>query len=439
MHAKRTAVRLPDGSLEWEGVSITTLLEDRPTPFFLFSEDRLRQNLAAVREGLGASGLPVEIRYCAKTNSELAVQGVFASEGSSVMASTPEEVDLALAAGFSSDRIAYQRPVIGAEIATVLARGVRRFHIYRNSHVEILERFASEAGVSIAVSLRIRDAKGGMMVLGSAARRLGLTPDEAIEAARSVASSGRLRLDGLNSYIGTHQRGYSRFARSIQLLCSVAARIRRDTGQEVAELNIGGGIPSETLRRMTPSQALRRWFDQMEGPRVTLAGYASEVGSILREEIERVPFVSRVAAEPGRSLVGNAGVLITRVTDVQRDWLFVDASRNVLCESPLLFNRRIDTHTSGRRNPTGRYYSISGCTLNTLDVIDWRRRLPCMERGDVLLIGDAGAYSLSRAARYAGLTPAAYMITREGNITMIRRPETLADLAAPMTGAKVNA
>ncbi|HUF17603.1 MAG TPA: hypothetical protein VMS12_06125 [Thermoanaerobaculia bacterium] len=423
---------MPDGSLHWEGVPIAPLAQEKGTPFFLFGEERLLKNLAAVRTGLEAAGVSAEIRYCAKSNSELGLQQVFASAESSVLASTAEEVALAVAAGFPPDRIAYQRPVLGPEVAAVLAAGVLRIHAYRISDIEILEQYAAEIGVQLLVSLRIRDTRGGIRLFGAAAQRLGFAPDEAVEASRLLAASSRLELDALNSYIGTQQQGLARFSSSIRLLGSVAENIRRATGQEVAELNIGGGIPSDTLRRISPGQMIHRAADRIAEPRTTLVEFSSAVGEMLRSEIERVPFIRRVAAEPGRSLVGNAGVLVTRVAVVQGNWLFVDASRNVLCESPLLFNRRIDVEMARRDDERNRFYNISGPTLNTLDVIDWRRRLPSLERGDLLVFSDAGAYSLSRAARYAGLCPPAYLIKSEREVRLIRRAETLSDLTGPM-------
>ena len=424
--------RIEEGLFRWEGIDLNRLADERPTPFFLFSETRLIDNLASVTRGLGASRLPAVIRYCAKTNPELAIQEKLASAGASMLASTPEEVALALEAGFTAERIAYQRPVLGGALRDAVGFGVRFVHAYRLSDLAIIEQAAAKAGVTLSVSLRIRDERGGMRILGSAAQRLGLSPDEAVDAAGRFVSLPHLNLVALNSYIGTQQPGLARFSSSIQLLCSTAVRIRKSCGIEIEEVNIGGGIPSDTLRRVSLSNVLGRVSDSVPEPRMALDEFASGVGEILKRELQTAPFVRRVAAEPGRSIVGNAAVLVTRVMEVQGRWLFLDASHNYLCESPLLFNRRIDAAPK-RGNDGYRYYNLSGCTLNTLDVIDWRRRLPPLDRGDLLVISDAGAYSLARAARYAGMSPAAYMIDRDGEIRTVRRAETHEDLAAAMT------
>lgn len=138
-----------------------------------------------------------------------------------------------------------------------------------------------------------------------------------------------------------------------------------------------------------------------------------------------------IGLEPGRSIAGNAGFLVTRVLAVDGHWLFLDASHNFLPESSLLFSRRI-VHGEVPGGCEQRYYHLSGNTLNTADVVDLRRRLPVSRRGDLLVFCDAGAYSISRSSRYAGLCPAVYLLEEDGALRMIRRREDARDLQAPM-------
>jgi diaminopimelate decarboxylase len=117
-------------------------------------------------------------------------------------------------------------------------------------------------------------------------------------------------------------------------------------------------------------------------------------------------------------------------------WLFLDASRTFLAESPLMFRRRI-LPLDDRRALPRRSVHLSGPTLNSLDVIDLARRLPPLAGGDCVALADAGAYSISRASRYAGLSPEAWMIEIGGRLRRIRRAEGLADLVAPMLDAPI--
>jgi diaminopimelate decarboxylase len=139
--------------------------------------------------------------------------------------------------------------------------------------------------------------------------------------------------------------------------------------------------------------------------------------------------------EPGRSIIGNATLLITRVRAVHRRWAFLDASHNYLGENPYLFTRMILPCRQHADRPTAIYH-LSGSTLNTLDVIDAGCRLPCLEPGDLLALCDAGAYSISRANRYAGITPPIYLLRSDGDLECIRRPGDAEDLTTLMTGGE---
>jgi len=163
---------------------------------------------------------------------------------------------------------------------------------------------------------------------------------------------------------------------------------------------------------------------------VDLAALARRFGALA--DGARLPARPGLAAEPGRAIVGDAAILVTRVRGVNGRWAFLDASRNFLPESPLLFSRRI----LPLREPAGgderRFYHLSGSTLNTLDVLDLRRRLPRLAIGDLLAFCDAGAYSISRASPYAGLPPAVWVLGEDGELRLGRAAGSVDDLLRPM-------
>jgi diaminopimelate decarboxylase len=152
---------------------------------------------------------------------------------------------------------------------------------------------------------------------------------------------------------------------------------------------------------------------------------------VYRKRVDRARLdpVPELTFEPGRAIVGSAAVLVTRVVAVRGRWAFLDASRNHLPESPLLFARRVLPVILSASAPR-RFQHLSGATLNTTDILDLARCLPPLQPGDLLALCDAGVYSLARASRYAGLTPAAYLVDKRGTVQCIRRAEGLADLTA---------
>ncbi len=419
-----------------EGIALAGLVERLGAPFFLISESRLRANYRALERGLSQAGAGTILRYCAKTNHEAAVLELLAGCGSHLLASHAAEAALAVRCGFPPERIAYARPVLTApELDLVLAMGVPMVHVHRPGDLPLLEEAAARAERRIRVSLRLRGQGVSLSPLGRLNRRLGLDGGEFLDAVRRLARSEWLDPAAINFYLGTQQSSLKGFTRVFQGVLGLVARAVSETGVAIREINLGGGIPSPSLHRLGPRRLLARWQDRPGA----LPGFshreefATRLGERFRELVEdaRLENPPVLAAEPGRAIVGDAAVMVARVSAVEGRWAFLDASRNFLPESPLMFARRI----LPLREPTdgkSRFYDLSGSTLNTLDVLDLHRRLPPLRPGDALAFCDAGAYSISRASAYAGLPPAVYVLREDATVRLARRAGGLQDLSGPM-------
>lgn len=430
-----------DSLLCLEGRPVQGLAEELATPFFLFSESRLGENYDALARGLSAADREARVRYCAKANHEPAVLALLASKGSKVLASHLGEVQLALESGFAAEDVSYQRPIaLQDELRAVLEAGVFRVHLYRPEDLLLLEKLASERATKIEVSLRLRNDSPASRVspLNFLSRRLGLGEAEALQAAKRIDDSPWLSLAALNIHRGTQLGSPESFRPAARRLARLAARVGRATGRLPGELNLGGGIPSPSLKRLRPSGLWRPPEEELgtTGDRGALEGFSRKLSELFDQEVSRLAPgpAPRLAVEPGRALVGDAALLVTRVAAVQGRWAFLDTSRNHLGESILLFSRRIlpATRPEGRAR---KLYHLSGSTLNTMDVIGLRRKLPALDKGDVVALCDAGAYSLSRSTRYAGFSPAAYMLRGDGSLEMVRRGEDLSDLTSTAPGS----
>jgi diaminopimelate decarboxylase len=425
------------GHLCVEGRPIAALAEQTATPFFLISRARLEANYRALAAGLGHAAERVTLRYCIKTNNEAGVLELLARLGSHAMASHPAEVALALRCGFGAERIACHFPGLREEeLRPLLARGISLAHAFRLEDLAALERAAAATGVKGRVSLRLRNEGSRLSPWSFLSGRLGFASTEILTAARRIAGSPSLELQAINFYVGTQQESADSFRHLLRRASVLAAQIRAQTGVVVEEINLGGGVPSPSLRRLKLGSLRARLRDDPRAGETpdALARYARALSSRFREAVDGAGLrpAPALALEPGRSIVGNAAVLVTRVRGVSGRWGFLDASRNHLGESPLLFGRRIlpERETGPDRR---RAYHLSGNTLNTRDVVDVRRKLPSLGEGDLLVFADAGAYTISRASRYAGLSPAVLLLERDGALRTIRRAEALEDLAGPMT------
>jgi diaminopimelate decarboxylase len=426
------------GRLAVDGHDLRALADRLGTPCFLLSEARVRANHEALRRGLAAGGLEGTIRYCVKTNSEAGVLEILARGGSHALVSHPAEVELAVRCGFGPDRLAYQRPVLlDEDLAAVLRAGVDLVHAGRLEDLDLIEAAAAALGRPVRVSLRLRNDSWSQLSspLNFLSRRLGLRASEVAAAARRAQGSRWLKLVALNFYRGTQQPDVSRYQSRLRSALRLAARLQREAAVTIEEINLGGGIPSPGLRRNSIAGLPARWRDASPPPSGPwdLEAFARALGASFQREAARAGLAAppRLAVEPGRCIVGDAGFLLTRVRAAQRSWVFLDASANHLAESTLLFTRRILTEAAP--GPAARHHRhLSGATLNTRDVIDLFRRLPPLRAGDLLLLCDAGAYSISRASRYAGLSPAVHLLAGDGSLRTIRRAEDLRDLTGPM-------
>lgn len=418
--------------------SVKELADKLGTPLFLLSESRLQANYNALARGLSHVGTKATVRYCAKTNNESAVLAILAACGSHVLVSHPVEAQLALNCGFAPEKIAYQRPVLlEEEVRVLLNAGIAFFHAHRLQDLPVIERVASELGKSVKISLRLRNDSLGFHFspLNFLSRRLGFRECEIVAAAERLRDSRWMTLMAINFYQGTQQESVTSYRKLLRRATRLAAKLQSHLGISLEEINLGGGIPSQSLRRIGLHTLAPRLRDDSAPSNFpgALEQFAHALSAQFRDEVRSAglrPFPA-IAVEPGRSIVGDAAILVTRARAVQGNWIFLDASRNYLGESPFLFTRRVLPVT--RPEPgTRRYYHLSGSSLNTLDVIDFRRRLPVLADGDLLVLCDAGAYSISRAARYAGLSPALYLVLADGSLRMIRRAENLLDLTCPM-------
>lgn len=427
------------GLLQLDGHPLSNPADGLATPFFLLSEVRLRDNYHALVRGLSHHGTKSRIRYCAKANNEAGVLKTLAECGSEILVSHLAEAQLALQCGYPPERIAYQRPVLeGAELRRAISMGVTLFHAFRLEDLTTLNESALETGAIVRVSLRLRNGSlaSRFSPLGFLSHRLGFKPSEVLPAVAFIRELRGLRLEAINTYQGTQRESPGHYGHLLRRSVELAAKIHARFGFTIGEINLGGGIPSPSMRRLGIRALWRRIRSEwaFTAPEGSLEGYARDLSEKFRQEVQsrELPKTPTLTAEPGRSVVGDAGVLVTRVCAVQGRWAFLDASRNYLGENPLYLTRRIMPLDIRSRRPN-RHYHLSGGTLNATDVIDLWRHLPKLVEGDMLALCDAGAYSISRASRYAGLAPAVYMLHADGALEMIRRPEKIADLVTSMT------
>ena len=199
-------------------------------------------------------------------------------------------------------------------------------------------------------------------------------------------------------------------------------------GCKIEEINLGGGFPSKTLIKTTPKNLMLSMvgIESKEGI-PELPYFANKIMGTFMKRLGELKSRPYLAFEPGRCIVSNAGIFVSRVIDRKDDkWIFIDGSTNHVPENIFFASRRVtSTRVAGKR----RKFTISGRTLNTADILSLKAELPkSISIGDLLVILDCGAYTISRSNQFTLLRPPVYLIKSNGKIKKIRREENYNDI-----------
>ncbi|MDX1425232.1 MAG: diaminopimelate decarboxylase, partial [Kiloniellales bacterium] len=393
-----------DGLLHAEEVPIARLAEAVGTPFYCYSSAAVT---SAYEEFAGAfRGQPALVCYALKANANLALVRTLARLGAGADVVSEGELRVALAAGVPAERIVFAG--VGkteAEMAAGLEAGILQFNVESLPELEALNRVAMGRGVRAPAALRINpDVDAGThekITTGKAENKFGIDLARVREIAALAAGMPGISLQGLAVHIGSQLTGLAPFRAAFERLAALYGELR-DAGHDLHQLDFGGGL-GIAYRDESP-------------PRV--ADYAAMVKEVAGGLDARLVF------EPGRLMVGEAGILVTRVLYVkegaQRRFLIVDSAMNDLIR-PTLYDAWHDMIPVVEASGADRQaFDIVGPVCETGDTFARQRPLPAMAAGDLLAICCAGAYSACMASAYNMRRPAPEILVRGQDFAVVR-------------------
>ena len=401
-----------DGHLHLEGVPLDTLAERFGTPLYVYSNAALASAYARYTDAFAAT--PHLICYAVKANSSLAILKVFADLGAGFDIVSGGELARVLAAGGAPDKIVFSG--VGkseSEMRAALDAGILCFNVESASELQRLNRVAGEVGRQAPVSFRVNpdvDPKTHPYIsTGLKENKFGVPIADAPALYRAAAGLPHLRVTGIDCHIGSQLIDLSPLADAADRVLALVDRLASE-GIVLDHVDLGGGI------------GIR--YDDETPP--DLGAY----GRLLAER-----FAGRrekLLLEPGRSLVGNAGLLLTRVEYLKpgsdKSFAVVDAAMNDLMR-PALYDAYHDIVTVGPESGAATHYDVVGPVCETGDFIGLARSLAIAE-GDLLAILSAGAYGMSMASNYNSRPRAAEILVDENEFHLIRSRETLESMMA---------
>ena len=401
-----------DGRLHLEGVALDTLAERFGTPLYVYSRQALESAYQAYAEAFSAT--PHLICYAVKANSSLAILNLFARLGAGFDIVSGGELARVLAAGGDPGKVVFSGVGKTAdEMRAALDAGIHCFNVESVSELHRLSRVAGELCKVAPVSFRVNpdvDPKTHPYIsTGLKENKFGVPIADAPALYRLAASLPNLRITGIDCHIGSQLIDLSPLADAADRVLTLVDGLAAE-GIVLDHIDLGGGVGIR-YRDETPPD---------------LAAY----GRVLAQK-----FAGRrekLLLEPGRSLVGNAGLLLTRVEYLKpgedKNFAIVDAAMNDLMR-PALYEAYHDIVAVLQREAIAKRYDVVGPICETGDFLGFARDL-AIEDGDLLALLSAGAYGMSMASNYNSRPRAAEVLIDKNEIHLIRQRETTDSMMA---------
>ena len=400
-----------------EDLPLPVIAEQFGTPCYVYSRADLDAAFAAYGDAL--SGRDALICYAVKANPNLAILSIFARLGAGFDIVSGGELARVLAAGGEAGKVVFSG--VGKsreEMRAALEARIGCFNVESESELASLAEVAGSLGLTAPLALRVNpdvDAKTHPYIsTGLKSNKFGIAFDEALPLYRRARTLPQLKIKGIACHIGSQLLDPAPAAEAAQKIIGLADALAAE-GILLSHLDFGGGMGIRYRDESVPSTAeyLAPMLNLLEGRR------------------------ERLVIAPGRSLVGNAGVLLTRVEVVkhgaEKDFAVVDAAMNDLMR-PALYDAWHDILAVRRRRGGERLYEVVGPVCESGDFLGHSRSLALAD-GDLLAVMSAGAYGMSMSSNYNTRPRAAEVLVDGAKAHLVRRRESVAQLYALETVA----
>jgi len=402
------------GSELWlDEVRLADLTNEFGTPLYVYSRAAMRAAAAAYQQAL--ANRPHLLCYAMKANSSLAVIKTFADMGLGFDIVSGGELARVIAAGGDPAKVVFSG--VGKtriEMAEALEAGVKCFNVESESELQTLSAVALSLGRTAAVSLRVNpdvDAKTHPYIsTGLKGNKFGVAHERARAAYAQAANLPGLRVVGIDCHIGSQITEVAPYLDALERLLDLVEQVEAD-GALIHHLDLGGGLGITYTDEQPPAAGML-------------------IAQLLARIDARGHGHRELLMEPGRSLVGNAGVLLTEVLVLkpspEKNFCIVDAAMNDLIR-PAMYQAWMGIVPCSQRFGEAMTWDVVGPVCESGDWLG-RDRALTLEVGDILAVLSAGAYGMTMASNYNTRPRAAEVMVDGDQTTLIRRRETVQEL-----------
>ncbi|MCA3561726.1 MAG: diaminopimelate decarboxylase [Aestuariivirga sp.] len=403
-----------DGVLHAEDVSLKALAEDIGTPFYCYSSATLERHYKVMHDAF--AGADHMICYAMKANSNQAVIRTMAELGAGMDVVSEGELRRALSAGVPARKIVFSG--VGKtprEMALALREGIACFNVESEPELELLSEVAKRVGQRATVSIRVNpdvDARTHHKIsTGKAEDKFGISYKRAREVYARAAALPAIDVAGIDMHIGSQITGLEPFEKAFRLMDELTGELRKD-GHNIRHLDLGGGlgVPYRGDNDIPP--------------------HPDEYAAMVKKTLGHLNL--KFVLEPGRMIVGNAGVLVSRVIYVkdgtEKHFVIQDAAMNDLIR-PTLYDAYheiipVEEPTGGGTMMT----DVVGPVCESGDYLAKGRKLPKVEPGDLLATMTAGAYGAVQSGTYNTRPLVPEVLVKGGKWALVRPRQTYEEL-----------
>ena len=401
-----------NGELYAEDLPLSRIAGEFGTPLFVYSRAALTDGFRSLDAAFGAT--PHLICYAVKANSNLAILNLFARLGAGFDIVSGGELTRVIVAGGDPGKVVFSGVGKSAtEMRAALDAGVLCFNVESESELARLNTVAGEAGEQAPVSFRVNpdvDARTHPYIsTGLKGSKFGIPFSQALALYRKAQAMPNLRITGIDCHIGSQITEVAPLLEALEKMLALADQL---AGEEIhlAHIDVGGGLGIRYRNENPPPVDV----------------YIGALTRAMRGRHEKL------LIEPGRLLVGNAGVLLARVEYLKysaaKNFAVVDAAMNDLIR-PALYDAYLDIRRVGEEHGEARLYDVVGPVCESADFLGRDRHLALCE-GDLLAVMSAGAYGSAMSSNYNSRGRAAEVLV-DGNIPhLVAKRETIGELFA---------
>jgi len=415
---------IKNSHLHINGQDCVLLAEQYGTPLYVTSEDRVIEQFLSYQKALGARYPKVRVLFAAKANGNLALMRALAAQGAGADVFSSGELQLALEAGMAPENLLFNgSSKTPADHKLAVENGVK-VSLDSLDELHQLDAIAGAAKKKARVSFRVNPAlrvpTHPKIATGLKTSKFGIPHEEIPAAYREALACKNILPVGIHCHIGSQILEVEPFVKAAEVMVGIAKELT-EMGVKLEFVDLGGGLGIP--------------YHHDTDPIPTAEDYAAKVVPVFKAGMEACGITPELWVEPGRSLVADSTVLLTRVNSTKKAhkrFANVDAGFNLLIR-PAMYDSYHEVIAANKADvPLTTEYTVTGPICETGDIFAADRKLPELAAGDIIAILDAGAYGYAMASQYNGRGRCPEALLHGSETALMRRGEDLGDLKAAL-------